>query len=146
MVSRVVHDIIIAALPHKTSDQRLLSARVAYAAILITAVVIGADQIGINISFLVILLSVVSGAFLGGLAIAVSLGTKTMVSNMISIHFFKQSYRIGDRIKLGDYDGKILEFTPTNIVIDTEQGVVSLPAKMFGEQATISYQESAGDH
>ena len=146
VVSRVVHDIIIAALPYKSSDQRLLSARIAYAAILITAVVIGADQIGINISFLVILLSVVSGAFLGGLAIAVSLGAKTVVSNMISIHYFKQSYRIGDRIKLGEYQGKILDFTATNIVIDTEQGVVSLPAKFFAEEATITYQDSANDN
>jgi small-conductance mechanosensitive channel len=91
------------------------------------------------------LLSVISGAFLGGLAIAISLGSKSMISNMIGAHYFKQQYHIGDRIRIGEYQGKILELTATNIIIDTEGGVVSLPAKLFGELATTTLQESADD-
>jgi small-conductance mechanosensitive channel len=146
IVSRMVHDIVAAALPYKTAEQRILFARMAYTAILITAIVIGADQIGVNITFLVILLSVVSGALLGGLALAVSLGARGMISNMIGAHYFKQTYRIGDRVKIGDYQGKIMDTTATSIVLDTEQGVVSLPAKLFGEQATISLQETNSDN
>lgn len=145
ILSRMVHDVILTALAYKSDEQRLLFARVAYITILITAIVIGADQIGVNITFLVILLSVISGAFLGGLAIAISLGSKGMISNMIGAHYFKQHYRLGDRVRIGDYQGKILELTATSIIIDTEQGVVSLPAKLFGEVATTTLQDSTND-
>ncbi|MGD8560164.1 MAG: mechanosensitive ion channel [Gammaproteobacteria bacterium] len=145
ILSRVVHDIILAALPHKREDQRILFARIAYIAILFTAIVIGADQIGINITFLVILLSVISGAFLGGLALAVSLGAKNMISNIVGIHYFKQTYRIGDRVQIGDYQGKIIDLTLTSIMLDTDQGVVSLPAKLFGEQPVVTLQEPANE-
>lgn len=142
MVSSIAHDIVIAALPQKTRDQRLVVARAVYVMILITAIVIGADQIGINITFLVILLSVISGTFLGGLALAVSLGSKNMVSNLISAHYFKQSHSVGELIRIGEYEGKILDLTLANIILDTDAGVVSLPAKISSELPTIILTES----
>lgn len=137
MVSGIAHDVVVATLPQKTHDQRLVVARVVYVMILITAIVIGADQIGIDITFLVIILSVISGTFLGGLALAVSLGSKAMVSNLISAHYFKQSHSIGERVRIGEYEGKILDLTVANIILDTDDGVVSLPANIASELPTI---------
>ena len=142
MVSSIAHDVVIAALPQKARDQRLVLARTVYMMILITAIVIGADQIGINITFLVILISVISGTFLGGLALAVSLGSKNMVSNLISAHYFKQSHSVGELIRIGEHEGKILDLTLANIILDTDQGVVSLPAKITSELPTIILTEA----
>lgn len=145
LISSLTRDVIFSALVNRTYQQRLLLSRLVYASILVTAIVIGADQIGINITFLVILLSVITATFLGGLSIAVSLGAKGTVSNLISLHFFKQSHEIGERIQIGEHEGKIINFTATNIVIDTARGVMSLPAALCNDIPTIKLKEEITD-
>jgi small-conductance mechanosensitive channel len=133
LVSSSARDLVVAALPHADREQRLLFGRVVYAVILFTAVVIGVDQIGINVNFLIILLSIIIGTFMTGLAIAVGLGSKTVVHNMISAHQLKQQYRVGDQVKVWDYNGKILEVTATTIILDTADGIVTVPAKVYSD-------------
>jgi small-conductance mechanosensitive channel len=131
-------DIVIAGLP-LPAHQKALLGRMAQLLILITAVVIGADQIGINVTFLVILAAVITAAFLGGVALALSLGSRHYVGNLIGAHHVRQAYRIGERVKLGEYEGRIVDFTPIAILLETEQGRVNLPASYFIEQPSTLY-------
>jgi hypothetical protein len=133
LVSSIARDLVVAALPHADREQRMLFGRIVYAVILFTAVVIGVDQIGINVNFLIVLLSIIIGTFLTGLAIAVGLGSKSVVHNMISAHQLKQQYRIGDQVRVWDYTGKILELTATTIILDTADGIVTVPAKVYSD-------------
>ena len=86
-------------------------------------------------------MSIIVGTFLTGLAIAVGLGAKNTVSNMISAHHLKQHYKVGDQIKVWDYTGRITELTSTNIKLDTENGMVTLPANVFIENPMTKLQE-----
>ena len=142
LVSSIARDLVIAAMPEKDREQRALLGRIIYTVILSTAIVIGVDQIGINVTFLVILLSIVVGTFLAGLAIAVGLGSKTIVSNMISAHHLKQHYKVGDQIKIWEYSGRITEVTNTNLVLDTEEGIVTLPARVYSENPIVKIPET----
>jgi len=124
--------VVLAAVPLE-ENQRLLLARIAQTIILVAAVVIGADQIGINVTFLVILAAVVLGTLLGGVALAVSLGAKTFVANLISGHAVRQNYRLGQVVRIAGFEGRILDITPTAVVLETSDGRVNLPAKVFSE-------------
>jgi len=73
--------------------------------ILFTAVIIGLDQIGIEVSFLITLLAIAMGAVLGSLALALGLGTKDLVSNLISGHQVQKVYKPGQKVKFGP-DGR----------------------------------------
>jgi len=141
LVSSIARDLVIAAMPEKDKEHRQLFGRIIYIVILSTAIVIGVDQIGINVTFLVILLSIIVGTFLAGLAIAVGMGAKTVVSNMISAYHLKQHYKVGDQIKIWDYTGRITEVTSTNIKLDTENGIVTLPANVYVENPIVKLQE-----
>jgi len=141
LVSSIARDLLIAAMPEKDKGQRHLFGRIIYVIILSTSIVIGVDQIGINVTFLVILLSIIVGTFLTGLAIAVGLGAKNTVSNMISAHHLRQHYKVGDQIKVWDYTGRITELTSTNIKLDTENGMVTLPANVFIENPMTKLQD-----
>jgi small-conductance mechanosensitive channel len=145
MVSSLARDLIIAAVSQLPPTQRVLLGRMVYLTILITSVVIGADQIGVDITFLVILLSVISGTFLGGIALAVSLGSKTVVSNVISAHYLKQVYRVGQTVRIGEFEGKIMELTNTAIVLETADGLVTIPAKLASENAMVLLLRSDTD-
>lgn len=132
LVSTLTRDLVVATVPLEES-QRLLLGRIAQIIVLVTAVVIGADQIGINVTFLVILAAVVLGTLLGGVALAVSLGARTFVANLISAHTVRQTYKLGQFVRIAGFEGRILDITPTAVVLETADGRANLPAKVFSE-------------
>ena len=121
------------------------SARVEYAgavgrlvqvAIIAISAVVAVDQLGFEITFLVIAVSIALAASLGGAALAFGLGARTAVSNIVATHYLAQTYEIGQRIRLGDHEGRIVEIAPTAVILETDDGRVHIPAKAFAEQTT----------
>ena len=106
---------------------------------------IGIDQIGIDITLLITLMAVAIGTLLGGIAIAFSLGSRTFVSNLIGARYLSKDYRVGERIRLGEIEGAILEISAVAVVVDTADGRMTVPAKLFGEQVSLLIQREAPD-
>jgi small-conductance mechanosensitive channel len=136
LLSALVRDVVATTAPVADS-QRVLLGRVAQLVILVTAVVIGADQIGIKVTFLVIMVTVLASTLLGGLALALSLGARTYVSNLIGAHYLRQQYRAGQTVRVGQFEGRILEFTATAIVLETADGRVNLPGKIYHDEPIV---------
>jgi len=108
--------------------------RLAYAVILVIAIVMALDELGIDSGALIITLAVTSGSVLAGLGLAFGLGAHTAVSNIIASHYLAQAYTIGQTVKIGDVEGQVAERTPTALVIATKGGRVMVPAKKFVEE------------
>jgi len=136
LLSALVRDVVATTAPVADS-QRVLLGRVAQLVILVTAVVIGADQIGIKVTFLVIMVTVLASTLLGGLALALSLGARTYVGNLIGAHYLRQQYRAGQTVRVGQFEGRILEFTATAIVLETADGRVNLPGKIYHDEPIV---------
>lgn len=145
LLSRLARDLVVAAGAPAGWSLRAPLGRVVQITILATAVVIGADQIGIDVTFLVIMVAVVAGTLLGGIALAVSLGARALVSNLIGAHFLRQTYRLGHDIRISGHEGKIIDLTPTSVVLETDAGRVTLPAKVFSEEASVLLMGAASD-
>jgi small-conductance mechanosensitive channel len=109
--------------------------------VLVTAAVIGADQIGIDVTFIVVVASVVLGILLGGLALAAGLGARGLVQNLVAAQQARQLYRAGDRIRVGEQEGRIAEFTATAVLLDTTAGRLALPAQLFLEEPSLLLRE-----
>lgn len=145
LLSSLVRDLVVAAAPLETASRRLLG-RATQAIILVTAIAIGADQIGINITFLVILTAVALGALLGGVALALSLGARVYVANLIGARYLRETYRVGQRVRIGEHEGRVLEFTPTAVVLETALGRATLPGKIFHEAPSVLMVEAGEPH
>lgn len=137
LLSGLARDLTVAALPALPDQQRALLGRIVQGTILVTAVAVGADQIGIKITFLVILAAVVAAAVIGGVALAVSLGARTYVANLIGAHYVRQAFSVGQRVRIGAVEGAILELTAVSIVVETGEGRVSIPAKTYHEEPIV---------
>lgn len=111
--------------------------------ILFTAVVIGVGQIGIDVAFLIMIAGIVLAAMLGGLALAFGLGARTHVSNVIAANQLRGLYQVGDRIRVGEVEGRIIDITVSRIILETESGTVDIPAKIFDEQVTVITERGA---
>ncbi|WP_455376071.1 mechanosensitive ion channel family protein [Kaarinaea lacus] len=111
--------------------------------ILFTAVVIGVGQIGIDVAFLIMIAGIILAAMLGGLALAFGLGARTHVSNVIAANQLRGIYQVGDKIRVGESEGRIIDITVSRLLIETETGTVDIPAKLIDEQVTYITEKGA---
>lgn len=118
-------------------QQRLLLASAAQAIILVTMFVIGLDLIGVDTSVLVIVIGVAVGMFFGGGALAFGLGARTMVSNLIGARCAQRDCRIGDVIRIGAVQGRILQLNRSTVILETAEGRTTIPGKLFSEESTV---------
>jgi small-conductance mechanosensitive channel len=137
LLSGLARDVTVAALPALPERQRLLLGRIVQGILLVAAVVVGADQIGIRVTFLVILAAIVAGAAIGGLALAVSLGARAFIGNLIGAHYLRQAFGIGQRVRVAGYEGNIVDVTAVSLVLETDEGRVTLPGKVFNEEPIV---------
>lgn len=110
--------------------------------VILVAVAVALEQVGIKADILVVLVAVVIGAALAGAGLAFGLGARTAVSNIIASHYVAQAYRVGQTIRVGGIDGKIIETTPTAVFVAGPQGRVMIPAKQFSEEPSVLLTES----
>lgn len=137
LLSRLARDLVVATSQVSGTRQRELLGRTVQAIILVTALLVGADQIGIKVTFLVIVAAVAGGTVAISVALALSLGARSYVANLIGGHHFRHSFSVGQTVRIAGHEGRILDLTPVSVVLETEEGRVTLPAKVFGEEAIV---------
>ena len=126
-------------------SQRMILARSAQFFTLVMLILIGVDQIGVDITAVITIMSVVVGAVLGGLAIAFGIGARRLVSNLLGVRYLNRNYQVGERIKIDEFEGTILEIASVAVVLDADQGRVTIPARLFSEQPSILVKRENDD-
>ena len=99
--------------------------------------VVGAEQIGIQSTLLTVMVAIVFGTAFGGAALAFGLGSGLAASNIISAHYLMKTYRPGQVVRIGSIQGRILEITRTDVILETSEGQVLVPARKFNEEASV---------
>lgn len=135
VLSTLVRDVTHATAHSAELVEAELISRLAQAITFITALIIGMEQVGVNTSFITIMLGVFTATLLAGFALAFGFGARTLVSNLLAAHYAKDLLEPGQNVRIGDCEGKVLDLSATNIIIDTPQGRTSIPAKIYQEQA-----------
>lgn len=117
--------------------QSRVLARLAQVVIVVSGVVIGIDQLGINVNFLIQLSTVTAAAVFGGIALVFALGTRQHLANLIGAYYARKHYAPGDRVKVGAIEGRIMEISDGCVFIETEQGDVSVPGNHFSQEPFV---------
>ena len=102
-------------------------------AIVIAAILIAVAELGVDIALLTAIFSVALAALLGGFALAFGLGARTAISNIIGSHYLRQTFEVGQTVRIGGIEGKIAELTATAVVLDGPEGRTIVPAKHGSE-------------
>ncbi len=122
--------------------QSSLLGRLAQAVIVISCVVIGIDQLGVNVNFLIQLTTVTAAAVFGGIALVFALGTRAHLANLIGAHYARKHYAPGDSVKIGAYQGRILEIADGCVFIETDVGDVSVPGQHFSAEPFVKIRKA----
>ena len=116
--------------------------RTAQIVVLALAVLLGLQQIGIHGEVIAGLLAAVLAVALGGAALAFGLGARGAVSNIVAAYYVSQMYRVGQTVRVGGIEGRILRTTSTALILDTKEGQVHVPASWFNDQPSVLVPEA----
>jgi hypothetical protein len=115
------------------------------ATVILVAFVVALQQVGIEADLLIIVVAIVVGTTLAGAGLAFGLGASGGVSNIIASHYVAQSYSVGQTIRVGDIEGKIVQLTPTAVFLSGPEGRVMIPARRFSEVTSVLLTEGNGE-
>ena len=111
--------------------------RIVQVAVLVVALIVGAQEVGLESGFFTATLLIVLAAILGGLALAFGLGSGPIVTNIMASYYAAQAYRVGDVVRVAGIEGIVREIRPTSIVLDTADGQVHLPARKYCDDVSV---------
>lgn len=116
--------------------------RAAQLSVVALSLAVAIEQLGIEVTFLIVIAAIVLGAVLGAAALAFGLGARVTVGNLLASHYLSRWYAAGQRVRIGEHEGRILELLPSAVIVQTEQGKVYVPSSRFAESASILLEES----
>jgi hypothetical protein len=123
--------------------QSSLLGRLAQAVIVMSCIVIGIDQLGVNVNFLIQLTTVTAAAVFGGIALVFALGTRAHLANQIGAHYARKHYAPGDNVKIGGVQGRVVEITDGCVFIETADGDVSVPGQQFSSEVFVKLRKTS---
>lgn len=112
---------------------------IVYALIVLIVISLSINQLEIETDLLnqVVIIFLTAGA--GAVALALGLGTKSVAGNVVAGVYAREIYTTGDRIKLDDLSGEVLEITSTALILRTDDGKkITLPnSELIDKQVEI---------
>jgi hypothetical protein len=105
--------------------------RVAQAGIVLASLLVAVEQLGVHVTFVTTLLSIVVAALVGGAALAFGLGGRLIVANILAGHYVRKMYGVGQMVRIGGVEGQIVRMLPTSVILHTGDEEVAVPAQDF---------------
>lgn len=136
---------IASASDNLASNQSKFLSQSVRVVIIFASFIIGLEQVGLNVQFLTSIAVVFVGVILAGVALAFSLGAKNMVSNFIGAQHTRKHCRIGEYMKIGEFEGEVIEVSQTSIVLESSSGRILVPAKYFHNEIMVLNSEAPLD-
>ncbi|MFD0799351.1 mechanosensitive ion channel domain-containing protein [Maribacter chungangensis] len=91
------------------------------------------NQAGVDTDIITSNFSLVLGAFLLAFSLALGLGSKEIVGDLLRTFYTRKLYEVGDNIKLKDIEGTIEAIDHISMVVKTKKGKIVIPIKKITE-------------
>lgn len=108
----------------------------------VLAALVAASQVGFDVSFITTIMLVVLAATLGGMALAFGLGARGIVTDILAIHYADQAYRPGQRVRIGEIEGRVVRTTATSVLLDTAAGETTVPGRLFSATPCVALDDN----
>lgn len=127
-------DLILRALA--THDLVRYAAHASYVCCLGLGLIIGIQHVGIDIWYIAVLTIVLISIGLAALGFAFALGAREHIANLIA-HRTLQDLKPGERVRIDQYTGTVVEIQRTAIVINTSEGRAYIPPSLVSTTTLV---------
>lgn len=122
---------------------RIIS-QILYYAIAIIVTITSLNQAGVDTSIITNNLTVILGAFLLTITLALGLGSREVVNSLLLGFYSKQRFHVGQKIKLENgIEGKIISMDRTTFSLDSGPEIVVIPISQLSDKTTKIIKEQS---
>ena len=108
--------------------------------------VLSLSQLGLDITLFENIIALAAAALFASGALAFGLGAADAVRNVMASHYVRKAFHSGQRVRIGELQGEILELTQISVLVGTEEGQAWIPARQFMEQVAVIQEEEESEH
>jgi len=131
VAGRLARNAIMKTAVRLPASQARSLARFAQLAIVIAAGLISAERLGLDVSLLSAMFMILLAATLAGAALAFGLGARDLVADILAMHYVNKTHRIGQLVRLGPDEGRIVRTSRTAVSLETADGEMLIPGRDF---------------
>ncbi|WP_291869493.1 mechanosensitive ion channel domain-containing protein [Maribacter sp.] len=106
---------------------------VVYYIVLIFVLITSLNQAGIDTTIITSNFTIILGAFLLAMAIALGLGSREVVGDLLRTFYSRRIYEVGDKVKLKNIEGTVESIDNIAMVLKTKKGKVVVPIRKVVE-------------
>jgi hypothetical protein len=99
----------------------------------------------VRLTFLAIFAGTLALALAGGVIVAVSLGARQHVANLIGMQQVRGRVHPGQRIRIAGHEGRVLQCQADALLIETSDGRAALPGHLFSREALVELSDARPD-
>lgn len=100
------------------------------------------NQAGIDTQIITNNFTIVLGAFLLAISLALGLGSREIVGDLLRTFYSRKIYEVGDKVKIGDLQGTVIGIDNISMILKTKSGKVVIPIKKVVEK-TVTVEEQS---
>lgn len=110
---------------------------ITFGLILAFTLLLALDQLGLDVEIFSQIIVLAAAAIFGAAALAFGIGASDAVRNVMASHYVRTAYQSGQRVRVHDLEGTILEMTQVAVIVATEEGEAWIPARYFLEGVAL---------
>jgi len=146
LVSGGVRDMIVAVSESSGFRHGVSLGHLASGLILAFALLLGLAQLGLDVTLFTHIITLAAAGLFGSAALAFGIGAGDAVRNVMASHYVRKAYRTGQRVRVQEVEGEILEFTQVAVVLETDVGEAWIPARNFLEFVCLIIEKVEDAH
>jgi small-conductance mechanosensitive channel len=112
--------------------------------LLVFVVILALEQLGVQTTMLIMATTALITATALALALAFGIGSRELAHNIMAGFHAKEAFHAGQQVKVRGYVGRLVEVGPVKAVIETEDGLVSLPNFVLTDEE-VTVMAEAGE-
>jgi small-conductance mechanosensitive channel len=114
--------------------------------ILAFTLLLGLAQLGLDVTVFANIITLAAAALFASIALAFGLGAADSVRNVMASHYVRKAYRPGQRVRIEEIEGDVIELSQVYVTVETDQGEARIPPRYFLEHVTliVDEEESSG--
>jgi small-conductance mechanosensitive channel len=138
LLARLVSDAVRALSVQAGLDSGPVMGQAVRYVLLIFAILLALEQLGIETNLLTIAASAIIGALAIALALAFGLGSRDLARNIMAGYHARDSFLPGQRLTFAGRTGRLVLIGTVKFILETEAGLVSLPnITLIEEEVTV---------
>jgi hypothetical protein len=108
--------------------------RSVYGAVMFVAIVVALGLIGLDVGWILIAFDGIVIVVVASLGIALSVGSIGYVQDLIAMRRVGDLIEPGNRIRVGQVEGRIVQIRDADIMLENEEGVVNVPGRYLANR------------